>query len=59
MCVWYAGLSEPGVPWVPWSPPSDFDRSVNPNLTKGADYIHRITTGSPGFSDLPTALVCT
>ena len=23
----------------------------------GADYTHRITTGSPGFSDLSTALV--
>ena len=26
----------------------------------GADYAHHITTGTPGFSDLPTALsVCT
>ena len=22
----------------------------------GADYVHQITTGTPGFSDLPTAL---
>ena len=37
--------------------PTDFDRSVNPISTGGgADYAHHITTGTPGFSDLPTAL---
>ena len=36
----------------------DFGRSVNPIATSGArtDYAHLITTGTPGFSDLPTAL---
>jgi hypothetical protein len=24
----------------------------------GTDYAHLITTGTPGFSDLPTALIC-
>ena len=36
--------------------PPDFDRSVNPISTRGADYPHHITTGPLGFSDLPTAL---
>ena len=36
--------------------PPDFDRSVNPISTRGADYPHHITTGPHGFSDLPTAL---
>ena len=34
----------------------DFGRSVNPISTKGTDYAHLITTGTAGFSDLPTAL---
>ena len=34
----------------------DFGRSVNPIPTRGTDYAHLITTGTPGFSDLPTAL---
>ena len=43
------GLSEKGDPY--------FDRSINPILTRGADYAHPITTcPPPGFSDLPTAL---
>ena len=29
--------------------PSDFDRSVNPISTRGADYPHHITTGLPDF----------
>ena len=32
----------------------DFGRSVNPIATRGTDYAHLITTGTPGFSDLPT-----
>ena len=36
--------------------PPDFGRSVNPISTMGTDYAHLITTGTPGFSDLPTAL---
>ena len=36
---------------------SDFGRSVNPiSTTRGTDYAHLITTGTPGFSELPTAL---
>ena len=34
----------------------DFGGSVNPISTGGTDYAHLITTGTPGFSDLPTAL---
>ena len=46
---------------VPWGAgdamaPPDFGRSVNPISTRGTDYVHLITTGTPGFSDLPTAL---
>ena len=37
------------------APPS-FGISVNPIRTKGADYAHLITTGTPGFSDLPMTL---
>ena len=33
----------------------DFGRLVNPISTRGKDYAHLIT-GTPGFSDLPTAL---
>ena len=36
--------------------PPDFGRSVNPISTRGTDNAHLITTGTPGFSDLPTAL---
>ena len=34
----------------------DFGRSVNLISTRGTNYAHLITTGTPGFSDLPTAL---
>ena len=34
----------------------DFGKSVNPISTGGTDYAHLITTGTPGFSDLATAL---
>ena len=37
----------------------DFGRSVNPISTRRTDYAHLITTGTPGFSDLPTALLGT
>ena len=36
--------------------PPDSGRSVNPISTRGKDYAHLITTGTPGFSDIPTAL---
>ena len=34
--------------------PPNFCTSVNPISTRGADYA---TTGTPGFSDLPTTLI--
>ena len=37
--------------------PPDFGRSVNPISTRGTDYTHLITNGTPGFSDLLTALI--
>ena len=36
--------------------PPDLGRFLNPISTRGTDYAHHITTGSTGFSDLPTAL---
>ena len=50
------GLSSLGVPGVPW--PTQF---LADQLTLfqpgGTDYAPLITTGTPGFSDLPTALM--
>ena len=40
-----------GVPWQP-----DFGRSIKP-ISRGTDYAHIITTGTPRFSDLLTALI--
>ena len=37
--------------------PPDFVRSVNPISTRGTDYAHQITTGTPGFSDLHAPLL--
>ena len=49
------GLSSLGVPGVPWH-----TQILEDQLTlfqpRGTDYAHLITTGTPGFSDLPTAL---
>ena len=49
------GLSSLGVPGVPWH-----TQILTDQLTLfqpgGTDYAHLITTGTPGFSDLPTAL---
>ena len=51
-----AQACRPGVPGVAMAPP-DFGRSFNPISTRRkADYAHQITTGTPGFLDLPTAL---
>ena len=36
--------------------PPDFGRSVNPISTKGGKSCPPNNTGTPGFSDLPTAL---
>ena len=35
----------------------DFGRSVNLISNRGTDYAHLITTGTPRFSNLPTALL--
>ena len=50
-------LQMTGVAFLGVAPP-DFSRSVNYISTRrrGADYAHLITSGTPGFSDLPTAL---
>ena len=37
--------------------PPDFGRSVNPISTKGGRLCLPNDTGTPGFSDLPTALL--
>jgi hypothetical protein len=50
-----SGLSSLGVPGVPWH-----TQILSDQLTLfqpgGTDYAHLITTGTPGFSDLPTGL---
>ena len=50
-----AGLSSLGAPGMPWH-----TQILTDQLTLfqpwGTDYAHLITTGTPGFSDLPTAL---
>ena len=49
------GLSSLGVPGVPWHTQIWADQlTLFPSW--GTDYSHLITTGTPGFSDLPTAL---
>ena len=49
------GMSSLWVPGVPWHPQilADHLTLYQPG---GADYAHQITTGTPWFSDLPTAL---
>ena len=51
------GLSSLGVPGVPWHTQILADQLtlLRPG---GTDYAHLITTGTPGFSDLPTVLKC-
>ena len=51
-----AGVSSLGVPGVPWHNQILADKLTLFQLG-GTDYAHLITTGTPGFSDLPTALV--
>jgi hypothetical protein len=46
---------DPGVPGVPWHPQILADR-LTLSQPRGADYAHQIFTGTPRFSDLPTAL---
>ena len=51
-----AGSLSLGVPGVPWHTQILADQ-LTLFQPAGTDYAHLITTGSPGFSDLPTALV--
>ena len=51
-----AGLSSLGVPGVPWHTQILADQ-LTLFQPGGTDYAHLITTGTPGFSDLPTALL--
>ena len=37
--------------------PNDNAKSISVQCAGGKDYAHLITTGTPGFSDLPTALL--
>ena len=50
-----AGLSSLGVPGVPWHTLILADQ-LTLFQPGGTDYAHLITTGTPGFSDLPTAM---
>ena len=45
-----------GLPGVPWHPQILADQ-LTLSQPGGPDYDHHITTGTPGFSDLPTALL--
>ena len=47
-----------GVPGVPWHTQILADQ-LTLFQPGGTDYAHLITTGTPGFSDLPTALTST
>jgi len=49
------GLSSLGVPGVPWHTQILADQ-LTLFQPGGTDFAHLITTGTPGFSDLPTAL---
>ena len=51
----YAGLSSLGEPGVPWHTQILADQ-LTLFQTGGTDYAHLIITGTPGFSDLTTAL---
>ena len=50
-----SGLSELEVPGTP-GPPQILAYEITLSQTGGVVYAHHITTGTPGFSDLPTAL---
>ena len=50
-----AGLSSLGVPGVPWHTQILADQ-LTLFQPRGTDYAHLTTTGTPRFSDLPTAL---
>ena len=46
----------PSMGIVPGGATPNFGRSVNPISSRRTNYAHLIITGTPGFSDLPTAL---
>ena len=52
--MWSLGLSEPGVPRVPWHPQIWADQFTL--VTPWGQIMLTSTTGPHGFSDLPTAL---
>ena len=53
--IFNAGLSSLGVPGVPWHT-QIFADQLTLFQTGETVYAHLITTGTPRFSDLPTAL---
>ena len=56
LCSFFAGgLSSLGVPGLPWHPQILADQ-LTLSQPGGADYVHYINTGTPRFSDFPTAL---
>ena len=50
-----SGVSSLGVPGMPWHP-QILSNQLTLSKPGGTDYAHLITTGTPGFLDLPTAL---
>jgi hypothetical protein len=56
MVIKYSGVSYLGVPEVPWHP-QILEDQLPLSQPGGTDYAQLITTGTPGFSDLPTALI--
>jgi hypothetical protein len=53
--MFQSGLLSLGVPGVPWHPQILADQ-LTLSQPGGADYAYHIIIGTPGFSDLPTAL---
>ena len=51
-----SGVSSLGVPGVPWQHPQILADQLTLSQPGGTDYAHHINTGTPEFSDLPTAL---
>ena len=54
--IFRAGVSSLGVPGVPWHTQILADQ-LTLFQPGGTDYARLITTGTPGFLDLPTALI--
>ena len=47
------------MPGVPWQHPQILEDQLTLSEPGGADYAHHINTGTPGFSDLSTAITQT